>query len=435
LLNTDNVFYLSYISILADFYSKSVVECQRQAAFFEQSVMNTIKWTHMNRPIYLDGFASLPLAPEARAAMLAAWDQPGNAGSPNGSGEQSARLVEDGRAAVAALIGAAAAEIVFTSGATEANNLAILGIAKTQGDRQPRRRTILVSAVEHKAVLEPAARLASLGFSVKHIPVHPTGQIDIERLRKFATDDVLLASMMLVNNETGVVQPVQEAAEIVHSVGGLFHCDAAQAVGKIPIDVLDLDVDYLSLSSHKCYGPMGIGALFVAATAPKPTPLLFGGGQQGAIRPGTEPAPLIAGFAAAAKAAIIHLERDAEEGRRKIARLLDGLRAGQVRFEIISGDAETVPGGVAIVMPNVDADMLCAALARDVSISAGSACNSGQIRQSHVLEAIGFSNADAQSVIRLYCNRYTTDPEIDGAAHLISDAVTRCSLATGELHQ
>lgn len=201
-------------------------------------------------PVYLDGFATLPLAPEARAAMLAVWDVPGNAGSPNHAGENAADIIADGRARVAELIGAAPSEIVFTSGATEANNLALMGVAAACSNKQVNRRRIVVSAIEHKAIIEPAERLKRLGFTVDYAPVDGEGRLDLQVFGRLIGDDVLIASVMLVYNETGVIQPVREAAERAHSHGVLFHTDAAQGAGKIPIDVIDLDVDYLSLSGH-----------------------------------------------------------------------------------------------------------------------------------------------------------------------------------------
>lgn len=386
-------------------------------------------------PIYLDGFASLPLAPEARAAMLAVWDIPGNAGSPNQSGERAAAIIAEGRAAVAELIGAAPSEIIFTSGATEANNLAIVGVADAVAGHQPHRRRIVLSAIEHKAVIEPAEQLKKRGFLVQFAPVDRNGTLDLEAFRQLLGNDVLLASVMLVNNETGIVQPVGDAAALAHSYGALFHCDAAQGVGKIAVDVLDLDVDYLSLSGHKCYGPMGIGALYVSAGATKPEPLMFGGGQQSGARPGTEPVALIAGFGAAASVARCRLIEDQNHGSALISKLLDGLRDRQVRLSTVNGHAPTVPGGIAVAFPGVDGDALCSMIARHVSLSTGSACTAGQIRTSHVLEAIGFSPNVARSVVRIFCNRYTDAVEIDKAIDVISDAIERSRLATGEVRQ
>lgn len=386
-------------------------------------------------PIYLDGFATLPLAPEARNAILSVWEQPGNAASPNAAGERAASIIADGRAEVAALIGAAPTEIIFTSGATEANNLVLLGVAQSVAARDSLRKRIVVTAVEHKAVLEPARMLAAQGFSVSVAPVDKDGRLDLAAFEALLGDDVLIASVMLVNNETGVIQPIAEAAALVHAVGGLMHSDAAQAAGKIAIDVLDLDVDYLSLSAHKCYGPMGIGALYVGAHAPKPTPLLHGGGQQDAVRPGTEPVALIAGFGAAAKVARSRLEGDHSHGQMLICTLLDGLAAQQLRFRRITGDAAVVPGSAALLLADVDADQLCATIARDVSLSTGSACTSGQIKKSHVLDAVGFSENDARHVIRIFCHRYQGVDEIEMATDRIVAAVNRSRLAAGEVRQ
>jgi len=389
----------------------------------------------MSDPIYLDGFSTLPLAPEAQTAMVSAWSKPGNAGSPNAAGERAARIVADGRAAVAALVGAAPDEIIFTSGATEANNLALFGAARAIARKAPHRRRILLSAIEHKAVIEPVRRLEAEGFVTTIVPVTPSGVIDLAALRALAGNDIALGSVMLVNNEIGTIQPVAQAAHIIHAAGGLVHCDAAQAVGKIPVDVIDLDVDYLSLSAHKCYGPMGVGALYVSAVATRPDAQLLGGHQQGGLRSGTEPVPLIAGFGAAARLAQARLATDAEHGNGLLDLLLDELRRRQLRFSIVSGDAERVAGGTAIAISDADGDILSALLAKSVAISTGSACTSGQIRASHVLEAIGFSEQKARSVIRLFCNRYTGEQEILSAADEIVKAVHRCGLATGEVRQ
>lgn len=389
----------------------------------------------MTAPIYLDGFATLPLAPEARNAILSIWEQPGNAGSPNAAGERAGSIIADGRAEVAALIGAAPGEIIFTSGATEANNLALLGVAQSAATRDPARKRIIVTGVEHKAVLEPARMLAKQGFSVNVAPVDKDGRLDLAAFETLLGDDVLIASVMLVNNETGVIRPAAEAAALVHAVGGLMHSDAAQAAGKIGIDVLDLDVDYLSPSAHKCYGPMGIGALYVGAHAPKPAPLVHGGGQQDAVRPGTEPVALIAGFGAAAMVARSRLEGDDSHGQMLIGALLDGLASRQLRFRRVTGDAAVVPGSAALQLADVDADQLCATVARDVSLSTGSACTSGQIQQSHVLDAIGLSESDARHVIRIFCHRYQGIGEIEKAADRIVAAADRCRLAGGEVRQ
>lgn len=375
------------------------------------------------KPVYLDGFSTLPLAPEARDKMFQVWEEPGNAGSPHSAGEAAARLVGDARDIVADLIGATQSEVFFTSGATEANNLAILGVARDALRSGDKRRRIVVSAVEHKSVLEPAKSLVELGFSVCVAPVDTAGRLDIDNFAALVDQDTLLVSIMTVNNETGVIQPISRVSAIAREVGAFVHSDGAQALGKIAVDVLSLDVDYMSLSAHKCYGPMGVGALYISAGAPKPTPLTFGGAQQSAIRPGTEPVPLIAGFGEAAKLASSRSGDSTLEGR--AGRLFEGLIERQVKAQRITGSHPVVPGSLAISIDGVDADALCALLARSVQMSTGSACTSGQIKISHVLESMSFSEKRAREVVRILVNRYTTDPEIDATIEAISAGVQR----------
>jgi cysteine desulfurase len=375
-------------------------------------------------PIYLDGFSTLPIAPEARAAMVAAWSTFGNPASPHAAGQAAAALVEKGRGEVAALIGAAPSQIVFTSGATEANNLAVLGVARALRARGDSRRRVIVSAIEHKAVLEPAQILEQEGFAFARAPVDLHGRLDLDALATLIDGETMLVSVMAVNNEVGVVQPVEEAAALAHQAGALFHTDAAQAAGKIPLDVIALDVDYLSLSAHKLYGPMGIGALYVAAKAPVPQALQFGGGQQGGIRPGTEPVALIAGFGAAAAIAKERLAQDREHGEALAARLARELAERQVRFVPITGANRLVPGGFVVALEDADARNLCLMLAQEVQLSTGSACTSGQLRMSHVLKAMGFSDGRARRVLRAFCHRYLNEDDISVAAARISAAMS-----------
>lgn len=364
--------------------------------------------------------------------MLTVLARPGNASSPHRAGEEAARRIAKARSEVAALVGAAPGEILFTSGATEANNLALIGGARALRGQGSERTRVLVSAIEHKAVLEPAHALTREGFEVVTAPVDPFGRLDLEAYRKLLDEGVLLASVMAVNNETGVIQPIREAAAAAHEIGALFHCDAAQAAGKLPLDVAELESDYLSLSAHKMYGPMGIGALYVSAAAPKPAPLFYGGGQQDGLRPGTEPVALIAGFGTAAMVAAEQLEGDADHGRALAALLLDELASRQVRFSMVTADRNVVPGGLSIRIDGVDADHLCAALADKVQLSTGSACTSGQLRTSHVLEAMGFSMKSAAEVVRAFCHRYLEADDIRSAAAHIAAAVRQSAVATGE---
>lgn len=367
----------------------------------------------MDEPVYFDGFATTPLAPEARAAMILASSQPGNPGSPHLSGARASATLEKAREDVASLIGADARELVFTSGATESDNLAIRGVALRALQSGSSRRKIVVSAIEHKAVLEAADSLSGLGFKIVRAPVTKEGVIDIEAAGKLIDADTLLVSVMLANNETGAVQPVGLIAAIARSHGALLHCDAAQAVGKIPVDVEAIDVDYMSLSSHKMYGPMGVGALYVANGAPRPSPVQFGGGQERAMRPGTEPVYLLAGFGAAARLAEQRLEDDMAHGRAMASAFKKGLLEQGIDFAISTGDAETLPGSVSLYIPNRSADDIVSILSPYASISTGSACTSGQIMPSHVLTAMGIPPDKATSVVRLYFGRYNWQQEIE----------------------
>lgn len=383
-------------------------------------------------PIFLDGFSTQPLAPEAKTAMLSAWEQPGNAGAPNGAGERAASLVAAGRTAVADLVGAAASEITFTSGATEANNLAVAGVVRAIRNGRSTRTRLIVSAIEHKSVLETAASLAGEDIEVVHAPVDRTGRLDLSAFAELADERLLLSSIMLVNNETGAIQPIAEAAALAHRAGGLVHTDAAQAVGKIPVNVLDLDVDYLSISAHKCYGPMGVGALYRASGAPPPLPLLLGGGQERGVRPGTEPVALIAGFGAAATlASAASLSDSAQLTDGLLTMFLERLAKRQLRHARVTNGRPTVPGGAAISIPGVDADALCAALAKNVAVSTGSSCTSGQLTTSHVLAAMGFASDEAKQVVRLFFNRYLDEECVVLAADRFITAAERCRLATG----
>lgn len=371
--------------------------------------------------IYLDGFATTPIAPEARSALIAALGLPANPSSPHALGERAADIVDRARRSVAGLVGSGAAEITFTSGATEANNIAIIGGARA-ALRVTERRRVVVSAVEHRSVLEPAASLADLGFDLVRAPVDAGGRIDLRELDRLVDDDCWLVSVMAVNNETGAVQPVAEVAALAHDRGALVHTDAAQALGKMTVDLAEWDVDYASLSAHKVYGPAGIGALYIAAGAPVPDPLQMGGGQQGGRRPGTEPVPLIAGFGAAAAVAAKRLAADGADADRRANLFLDELSRRQVRWRRTTGDAPTVPGAMSLSIEGSDGDDIATRLQNSVYVSTGSACSSGQITTSHVLAAMGLSDEQAASVVRIMLGRYLTDSEVYRAAELFGSA-------------
>ena len=368
-------------------------------------------------PIDLDAHATTPLAPEALAAMAPFWTtQAANPSSPHLRGELAARAVEQARGEVAALVGADPREIVFTSGATEANAIALLGIAAAAQEAGDPRRRIIVSAIEHSSVEAGAAELARRGWDVCTCPVSHDGRLDLRALGELLTPSTLLVSVMAASNEVGVVQPVSDIAALAHAAGALIHSDLSQIAGRLPFSVFDADLDLASLSAHKLHGPMGVGALFISAATPlRPRPIMFGGAQEGGLRPGTLPTPLIVGFGAAA--ALVRRRRELDEPglRALVVRLLEGLDRSGVRF-VLNGSAQhRLPGSLNISFPDVDADDLLAKCGKVFSASTGSACSSGQIEPSRVLRAMGLSWSEARSAIRLAFTRYTTAADVDRA--------------------
>jgi cysteine desulfurase len=364
----------------------------------------------MAERIYLDWNATTPLLPEARAAMARAWEVGGNPSSVHAEGREARRLVEDARAAVAAAVGAEAQNVIFTSGGTEANSLALTpGLRRGKG---PAAERLLVSAIEHASVLSGGRFAAE---ATGHIGVTREGVVNLDRLRALLDGPPALVSIMLANNETGAIQPVAEAAELVHAAGGLLHVDAIQALGKIPFDLASTRADLLSLSAHKVGGPKGAGALVLAEGVEGLAPLLRGGGQEKGRRAGTEDVAGIAGFGAAVRAALNGREGDArrEEGLR--ARLETGLSQtpGAVVF---AGDAKRLPNTVLFAVPGMRAET--AVIGFDlagIAVSSGSACSSGKVQPSHVVEAMGFGAELAQGAVRLSLGWSTTEADIDSA--------------------
>lgn len=373
--------------------------------------------------VYLDGHATTPAAPEVIAAMEPWWhDRAGNAHSPHGRGQASSAAVEIARQQVATLVGVAGSEISFTSGATEANNTALIGAFEAAVASGNPRRTIITSAIEHKSVLMAAEACGHLGASIVIAPVGRDGRVDLDELARLADGDTLLVSVMAANNEIGTVQPLDAIVGIARNAGALVHVDAAQIVGKLPFDVTNFD--YASISAHKLYGPMGIGALFVSSATPlRPKPLSFGGGQEAGLRAGTVPVPLAIGFGMAASLAASRLLTDVDHGTQLAARLVQGLRDRQVRFEEVGSPIHRLPGSLSLRLVGVEAAALIERLKGEVCISDGSACNSGQILPSHTLRAIGMGDEASRQTIRLFCSRYNSPTEIDVAAEKISAAI------------
>jgi cysteine desulfurase len=376
---------------------------------------------------YLDHQASTPCDPAVLAAMAPWWSEhPANASSRgHRPGLEAAAAVERARGQVGAALGVTPAWVVFTSGATEANNLAIQGVveaALTGGN--PRRR--LVSLVsEHRAVLDPLRHLERHGFPLTLLPVGPEGRLDPQHLERALDDDVLLVSVMAANNEIGVLQPLAAIGSLCRASGIAFHCDAAQAFGHIPLTPDALGIDLLSLSGHKLYGPKGIGALVVAEGITL-APQQHGGGQEGGLRAGTLAVPLIVGLAAAAElAAADRLEREHRLGALR-DHLLAGLR--ELGGVSVNGSLEQrLAHNLNVRIEGVDGNRLHSLLRRHLAVSGGSACSGGS--PSHVLAALGLSRAEAAASIRFGLGRGTTAADIEQAMAAVAEAVTTARLS------
>ena len=359
--------------------------------------------------VYLDWNATTPLRREARDAMAAAWDFAGNPSSVHAEGRQARRLVEEARASVASAVGASPRNVIFTSGGTEANALALVpGLRRAEGAPVAR---LLVSAIEHASVLAGGRFPVEATFT---IDATRTGLVDLEHLRALLYSGPLaLVSVMLANNETGALQPVREAAELVHAAGGLLHVDAIQALGKIPFDIKAMNADLVTLSAHKIGGPKGIGALVLAEGVLGFEPLLRGGGQELGRRAGTENVSGIAGFGAAVEAAMVALEHNAIRLESLRHRLESALR--ETPGAIVFADSiPRLPNTTLFTVPGLRAET--AVIGFDlagIAVSSGSACSSGKVQPSHVLKAMGFSPQLAQGALRLSLGWSTTAAEID----------------------
>jgi cysteine desulfurase len=363
----------------------------------------------MTDRIYLDWNATTPLRPEAKAAMAAAWDFCGNPSSVHAEGRQARRLVEDARAAIAIALGRRSQDIVFTSGGTEANALALMPGLRRNATAPVQR--LLASAVEHTSVLS-GGRFSPEAIGT--IAVARSGLLDLDDLRrKLDGGPPALVSVMLANNETGALQPVAEAADIVHAAGGLLHVDAIQAFGKVLFDINVINADLVTLSAHKVGGPKGVGAVILAEGVQGLEPLLRGGGQELGRRAGTENVAGISAFGAAAKAAMAALRDDAARLEALRNRLEDGLRQtpGMIVF---SEGVPRLPNTTLFTAPGLKAET--AVIGFDlagIAVSSGSACSSGKVQPSHVLAAMGFGRDSAQGAVRLSLGWSTADEHID----------------------
>ncbi|HYB11456.1 MAG TPA: IscS subfamily cysteine desulfurase [Alphaproteobacteria bacterium] len=383
-------------------------------------------------PVYLDYQATTPVDSRVLAAMVPYFTEKfGNPSSTSYSlGREAALAVEYARAQLAEIIGADPREIVFTSGATESNNLAIKGVANFAHET---RRHIIAATTEHKCVLESCRSLEEKGFRVSYLPVGRNGLIDLQRLDDEIGDDTLLVSIMAVNNEIGVIQPLTEIGALCRAKGVYFHSDAAQAIGRIPIDVDAMAVDLLSISGHKIYGPKGIGALYVRRRPRvRLEPLLSGGGQERGLRSGTLPAPLCVGIGVAAALASAEMADEAVRLRDLRDRLYSGLKE-RIPDLLVNGDERRrIAGNLNVAFPGIGADKLIENLP-DLAVSTGSACTSTSVEPSYVLRAMGLDDALAGASLRFGLGRFTQAAEIDYATQAIADAVERLRLGTAEI--
>jgi cysteine desulfurase len=374
--------------------------------------------------VYLDWNATTPLRPEARQAMVAALELAGNPSSVHAEGRQARRLVEDARGAVAAAVSARRQDVVFSSGGTEANALALTpGLRRAGGE--PVRR-LLVSAIEHASVLSGGRFAAE---TIGTIKVTGAGLVNLDHLRQWlAEGGPALVSVMLANNETGAIQPVGDIADIVHAAGGLLHVDAIQALGKIPFDINSIKADLITLSAHKIGGPKGVGALVMAEEMQGLEPLLRGGGQELGRRAGTENVAGIAAFGAAVRAAMAALPGDAERLQGLRNRLEAGLKAtpGMILF---AADTPRLPNTTLFTVPGLKAET--AVIGFDlggIAVSSGSACSSGKVQPSHVLAAMGFGRELTEGAVRVSLGWSTSEADIDLALEAwrkLADALLR----------
>ena len=374
------------------------------------------------RPVYLDYAATTPVDPEVTVAMLP-WlgERFGNPSSSHVYGREARRKVEESREEVALLIGAEPDEIVFTASATEANNLAILGCAQALGGNN--RRELALSAVEHPSVSGPFAILSGEGWTVRLLPVDASVRINLRMAERLIGPGMAFVSLMLANNETGTIQPVREIAAIARSRGALLHIDAAQAAGKIPVEVERLGADFLTLAGHKFYAPKGIGVLYVRRGTPF-SPLMAGGGQEGGRRPGTENVPSIAALGTAARLARITLRKETartEKLRERLIRKLSGAVAG---LRLNGSPDSRLSHILNLSFPGVEGGALLEA-APGVAASTGSACHGEESGTSPVLRAMGMPEERARSAVRLSLGRFTTDMEIDLASEALVAAWRR----------
>jgi cysteine desulfurase len=379
----------------------------------------------VRKPIYMDHNATTPVDRRVVEAMAPLWTEHfGNAAShTHAYGWAAARFAEKARATLAAAVGAQPEEIIFTSGATEANNLALKGLAWAL---HPHHAHLVTCATEHKAVLDPCHALARAGFTVTVLPVDRDGRLDPARLREALTPQTAVVSVMRANNETGTLQPVREVAAVCRERGVLIHCDATQAVGKIPVNVDELGVDLMSFSAHKVYGPKGVGALYLRHRKPRIrlVPLLDGGGHERGVRSGTLDVPGVVGFARATEIAVAELAAESARLAALRDRLQEAIRTRLDGVTVNGHPSQRLPNTLNASFHGVDGAALLVGL-DEVAVASGSACTSADPAPSHVLIAMGRSKTLAGASIRFSLGRSNTSAEVDTVAAAVIREVTR----------
>ena len=375
-------------------------------------------------PIYLDNNATTRTDPRVVEKMLPFFTEDfGNAASRNHAfGWKAEEAVEDARQQIADLIGCSPKEVIFTSGATESNNLAIKGVAGMYGKKG---RHVVTCVTEHKAVIDPCKRLEREGFDVTYLAVDETGRIDVDKLAGALREDTILVTIMFANNEIGTVQPVAEIGALCHEKGILFHTDATQAVGKIPVDVGEMGIDLLSFSGHKIYGPKGVGALYVRRRNPRVRleAIQDGGGHERGMRSGTLAVPLIVGLGEACRLAREEMASETERLTALRDRLHEGIVSQLSEVELNGHPDHRLPNTLNLSFAYVEGEALMMGMA-DVAVSSGSACTSASLEPSYVLKALGVGDELAHSSLRFGLGRFTTEEEVDYTIDKVVEAVT-----------
>jgi cysteine desulfurase len=376
-------------------------------------------------PIYMDNHATTPLDPRVLDAMMPYMTSTfGNAASRNHSfGWEAEKAVETAREQIAKLIGATAKEIIFTSGATESNNLAIKGVGEMYRERG---NHIITQVTEHKAVLDTCKRMEKAGFRVTYLPVKADGLIDLDDLKRAIDDKTILVSIMFANNEIGVIQPIAEIGKICREKGVIFHTDAVQAVGKIPVDVNSMNIDVLSLSGHKIYGPKGVGALYVRRRNPRVqiSEQINGGGHERGMRSGTLNVPGIVGLGKACELAREEMASEDKQLRRLRDKLKTKLESSLDYIHVNGSMEHRLPGNLNMSFVYVEGESLLMGI-NDVAVSSGSACTSATLEPSYVLKALGLGDDVAHSSIRFGLGRFNTEAEVDYVADKVIDIVQK----------